>query len=227
MYPLTENQPKALLPLKGKPVIDYIVEQINRIPAVDAIYCVTNHKFYTHFAAWAKTAPTTLPVEVLNDGTTNNDNRLGAVGDIHFTISQKAIDEDIFVICGDNYFTYDLREQYDFFVAKNADTLAAKEIDDIEQLKAFAVAKLDPQGKVLALVEKPAVPESNLAVFGSYFYKRDTLPLFERYLQEGNNKDAPGYFPQWLHKRKDVYAYVMDGHCYDIGTIAMYEEMNR
>ena len=227
MYPLTENRPKALLPLKGKPVIDYIVEQISRIPAIDKIYAVTNSKFYTHFVEWAKTAPTTLPIEVLDDGTTSNDNRLGAVGDTFFTIREKAIDEDVFVICGDNYFTYDLREQYDFFIDKGADTLAAKEINDIETLKAFAVAKLDANGKVLALVEKPQAPESNIGVFGSYFYRRDTLPLFERYLAEGNPPDAPGNFPQWLHKIKDVYAYVMNGFCYDIGTIEVYEEMNK
>ena len=84
MYPLTENQPKALLPLKGKAVIDYIVEQINKLPEVDTIYAVSNDKFYTHFCEWAKTAPTTIPIVVLNDGTTSNENRRGANGDIQF-----------------------------------------------------------------------------------------------------------------------------------------------
>ena len=227
MYPLTENQPKALLPLRGKPVIDYILDQINRLPAIDKIYVVSNTKFYGHFVDWSKNAPTTLPIEVLDDGTTSNDNRRGAIGDIYFTLTEKNINEDIFIIAGDNYFTYDLREQYDLFQQKGCDTLAGKEINDIEQLKAFAVAKLDSEGKVLDLVEKPKVPESNIAIFASYFYRKDTLPLFNQYLDEGNDPDPPGSFPQWLHKKRDVYAYIMNGDCYDIGTIAMYEAMNK
>jgi len=225
MYPLTENQPKALLPLKGKAVIDYIIEQINKLPEVDTIYIVSNSKFFPHFSEWAKTAPTTIPVEVLDDGTTTNANRRGAVGDIYFTITEKNIDDEIFVVAGDNYFTYDLKEQYDVFRKTGCDTIAGKELDDIEQLKAFAVAKLDENGKVLDLVEKPQNPESNIAIYATYFYRKDTVPLFKKYLEEGNDPDPPGSFPQWLHKKRDVYNYTMNGDCYDIGTIAMYEEM--
>lgn len=227
MYPLTENQPKALLPLRGKAVIDYIVEQINRIPEIDTIYAVTNSKFYPHFVDWAKTAPTKTPIEVLDDGTSSNETRRGAIGDIYFTINEKAIDDDLFVVAGDNYFTYDLKEQYDLFREKNSDTIAGKELDDIEKLKAFAVAKLDESGKVLELVEKPPNPPSNIAIYATYFYLKDTARLFKQYLDEGNNPDQPGLFPQWLHKIRDVYAYRMNGDCYDIGTIEMYEEMNR
>jgi len=226
MYPLTENFPKALLPLKGKPVIDYIVDQINRLDAVDTIYAITNSRFVSHFSDWAKTAPTPIPIEVIDDGTTSNDNRLGAIGDIYFTLTQKNIDDDLFIIAGDNYFTFDLTEQYDFFIQHRADTIAAKYIDDVEQLKAFAVAELDEHGKVLSLEEKPADPKSNTAIFASYFYTKETAKLFKTYLDEGNAPDAPGYFVQWLYQQKDVYAYTMNGDCYDIGTIEMYEKMN-
>ena len=227
MYPLTENQPKALLPLRGKPVIDYIIDQINRLPDVDTIYAVTNSKFFPHFTKWALTAPTDIPIEVLDDGTTTNENRRGAVGDIHFTITEKNIDDDLFVVAGDNFFTYDLLEQYNLFREKNCDTIAGKVLNDIEMLKAFAVAKLDENGKVLDLVEKPLVPQSNIAIYATYFYLADTVKLFTQYLEEGNNPDPPGSFPQWLHKIKDVYTYKMDGDCYDIGTIEMYNQMNQ
>jgi len=226
MYPLTENQPKALLQIKGKPVIDYIIDGINRLPGVDAIYAVTNSKFYPHFCEWAKNAPTTIPIEVLDDGTTSNENRKGAIGDIYFTITEKCIDDEVFIAAGDNYFTYDLKEQYDVFTKTGCDTLAGKELDDIEKLKHFAVAKLNPAGKILDLVEKPPNPESNIAIYATYFYLRDTVKLFKLYLDEGNNPDAPGSFPQWLHKIRDVYAYKMNGDCYDIGTIEMYNEIN-
>jgi glucose-1-phosphate thymidylyltransferase len=227
MYPLTLNQPKALLPLKGKAVIEYITDQLAGINEVDEIYVVSNHKYFNNFNEWVKTLDYRVPVTVLNDGTTEDGTKRGAIGDMYFTITEKSIDEDIIVICGDNYFTYDLKEQYGFFKEKDADTLTAGVIDDIELLKSFAVAELDENGKVLSLVEKPEHPASNVAVYGSYFYKRDTLPLIKQYIKEGNNPDQPGRFPQWLHTRKAVYAYIMNGMCYDIGTIKAYEEMNR
>jgi glucose-1-phosphate thymidylyltransferase len=140
-----------------------------------------------------------------------------------FAIETLAMDDDIMVIAGDNLFTFDLCACYKFYKMKQADCIIAKEIDDYQALKSFAVATLDTDGKVLALCEKPENPQSNTAVFAVYCYKRDTLPLIRQYLYEGNNSDAPGYFVQWLYSRRAVYAYVMDGDCYDVGTPEAYE----
>jgi glucose-1-phosphate thymidylyltransferase len=236
MYPLTENQPKALLPLRGKPVINYILDQIRLIPEIDAVYVVTNHKFYTHFCEWADAMNSRytsseegagIPISVLNDGTLSNDDRRGAVGDVVFTIEEKNISDELFVIASDNFFTFDLREQLEVFRRTGCDTLAAMEMDDREKLKAFAVAQLDENGKVLHLEEKPAEPRSNTAIFASYFFRKETVPLFAKYLAEGNSSDNIGAFPAWLSKTQDIYAYKMNGECYDIGTIEMYEKMNR
>ena len=227
MYPLTENTPKALLPLRGKAVIGHIIEQLNNLPEIKNIYVVTNSKFFSHFTEWAKTAPTDTPIEVLDDGTTNNENRRGAIGDVLFTIEQKSINDELLVIASDNYFTYDIREQYDVFRKTGCDTLAGKEIDDREALKSFAVALLDPNGKVLDLEEKPQNPKSNMAIFATYFFRKETSGMFTQYLSQGNSPDNIGAFPQWLYKIRDVYAYKMNGDCYDIGTIEMYEKMNR
>ena len=230
MFPLTENQPKALLPLKGKAVLDYIMEQIYRLPGIDHIYVVSNTRFFGHFSDWAqgwRGHERGIEITVLDDGTTTNDTRRGAIGDIQFAIDEGKIDDEIFVVAGDNYFTYDLREQFDFFKATGCDCVCGKELDDYEALKSFAVARLDSRGKVLELIEKPAEPNSNIAIYASYFYRRDTVPMFKTYLDAGENPDPPGGFPQWLHTRKDVYAYKMNGDCYDIGTIEMYEAMNK
>jgi glucose-1-phosphate thymidylyltransferase len=225
MYPLTLDRPKALLPLKGEPVINYIIKQLNRLPVVDHIYVVSNRKFIAHFEAWRPTAPANVPLTVLDDGTASVEEGIGAIGDIWFAIQQGNIDDDVVVIAGDNYFTYDLTKQYDFFVAKNHDNITAGEIDDIETLKSFGVAVLDAQSRVLSMVEKPPVPPSNTAVYATYFYKRETLPLIKQYLDDGNNPDAPGHFPAWLYTRRAVYAYIMDGECFDIGTIEAYEAL--
>jgi len=226
MYPLTLTQPKALLPVGGRPIIDRIVDQINELPEINEIIVVSNHKFITQFQKWTETVVSKIPIALLDDGSTNEDDRLGAIGDMHFTVHLKNIKEDIVVIAGDNFIDYPLMEQYDFFKQKQSDTVAAKKIDDRILLTRLAVATTDENSKILSLVEKPTDPPSNLAIFATYFYKADTLPLFDQYLKEGNTPDAPGYFVQWLHKQKDVYAYIMNGDCIDIGTVDAYKELN-
>ncbi|MCL2577800.1 MAG: nucleotidyltransferase family protein [Defluviitaleaceae bacterium] len=227
MYPLTENTPKALLPLRGKPIIDHIVEQLNNLPDVKNVYVVSNSKFYSHFCEWAKNAPTKIPVAVLDDGTTSNENRRGAVGDVFFAITEKSIDDEIIVIAGDNYFTYDLREQLEVFRKTGCDTLCGKELNNQEKLKSFGIAVLAPDGKLLDFEEKPQNPKSNIVIYAAYFFRKETAALFEKFLKEGNNPDNIGSFPQWLYKFQDVYTYKMNGDCYDIGTIEMYYEMNK
>ena len=227
MYPLTQSRPKALLPLGGRPIIDYIIDQINTLPEVNEIIVVSNHKFFLHFEAWLKSVKTVIPVSLLDDGSICEEDRLGAIGDIDFTLQIKKISEDIVVIAGDNFQTYPLLEQYEFFMEKKSDTVCALRLSDRKQLSQFAVATLDQDNKVLSLIEKPADPPSDVAIFATYFYRKETLPLFDAYIKEGQTPDAPGYFIQWLYEKKDVYAYIMNGECYDIGTIEAYEDMQR
>jgi len=226
LYPLTIDTPKPLLPIGGKPIIDYIVDDINKINEVSEIYVITNSRFFGHFKKWAETVKTGVPVTVLDDGTTTNDNRLGAIGDINFVINKMNVDDDLLIIAGDNFSTFSMENAYKFFKEKGADCVCAKRTDDYEMLKSFAVATVDETGKIIALVEKPKEPPSDLAVYATYFYLKDTVKLFKKYLEEGNSPDAPGNFPQWLHKIKPVYAYAMDGECYDIGTPEMYKSVN-
>ena len=227
LYPLTLNMPKALLPIKKKPIIDYIVDELNTIPAVSEIFVVSNHKFAGHFETWAKNATSNTPIKVIDDGTTTEDNRRGAIGDIQFVIEQENIDEEIMVIAGDNFFTYSLIDYYNYYTEIDKDCVIVKENDNIEELKSFGVAQVDENGKVVSLEEKPAEPKSNLAVYATYIYKKETIPLFEKYLNAGNKPDAPGYFVSWLYTQKDVYVYRMQGECYDIGTPQSYEDIQK
>jgi glucose-1-phosphate thymidylyltransferase len=225
LYPLTLDRPKALLPIAGKPIIGYILDEINTIPDIDKVYVVTNSKFYKHFCDWANGLSSGKPVEIIDDGTSTEETRLGGVGDIKFVIDRYAIDDDLMIIAGDNFFTYRLADYFAEYEKNPCDYVVAKEIDDVRQLRQFAVAELDADNRILNLIEKPSEPPSNIAVFATYTYRRDTLPLFERYFREGNNPDAPGYFVQWLHKIKPVYAWRMNGDCYDIGTQKAYDDI--
>ncbi len=225
LYPLTLNTPKALLTIKNKPIIDYILDEINTLDDVSEVFVVSNHKFINHFKIWASNVKSRIPVKVLDDGTENEETRRGAIGDIFFTQHSEKLDDDLLIIAGDNFFTYKLKDCHAFFKAKNGDCVCGKEINSIEQLKQFAVALTDNDDKLIDLEEKPEDPKSKTAVFATYFYTKETAKLIKKYLEEGNKPDAPGYFLQWLYKKKDVYVYRFNGDCYDIGTKKAYDEV--
>jgi glucose-1-phosphate thymidylyltransferase len=227
LYPLTKNTPKPLLEVGGKAIINYIVEQINTVSAVDEIYVVSNHKFAANFEAWAEKLNNPVPITVLDDGTSTEETRRGAIGDILFTIQEKNIDDDLMIIAGDNLFTYSLNEYYNYFVEKADDCVCVKQFDDMEMIKQLGVVLLDENNQILDFEEKPENPKSNKAAFATYIYKKSTVPMFKEYLEAGNKPDAPGNFLAWLYKKKNVFAYVMNGECYDIGTHKALDEVNR
>ena len=229
---LTRDKPKALLPIGGKLIIDYLLDDMAALPGLSDVYVVSNHKFIGAFNGWrdgliARNAYPGLNVHVLDDGSTDDDNKRGAVGDIQFVIESAAIDEELLIAAGDNFFTFPLRAFYDDFVSHGHDTLCATPISDTDLLRSFAVATLDSKRRVTGLIEKPDKPQSDIAVYALYLYRRDTLPLVGEYLAQGYSPDSPGRFPEWLHRRKEVRAYLFQGECYDIGTPAAYEEVTR
>ncbi len=227
LYPLTKTTPKPLLSVGGRPIIDYIVDEINTLDTVDSIFVISNHKFASHFEKWAENKPNPKPVTVIDDGTDSDENKRGAIGDIQYTIEQGNIDDDVVIIAGDNLFTYKLKDYYDYYSAKKADCVCVKQFDDPEMIKQLGVVLMDEDGRVTDLEEKPQKPKSNKAAFATYMYTKETVKLFRKYLDEGNSPDAPGYFLQWLHSRRPVYGYVMQGECYDIGTHKALEEVRR
>ncbi len=228
LYPLTLNTPKALLPIGGKPIIDYITDEINTINDIDEIFVVSNDKFFDSFRKWAKERQNFKKIIVINDNTTTEETRKGAIGDILFAIKEKNIDDDLMVIAGDNFFTYKLADYYDYFRNIGHDCVCVRKFDDWDMLRHFGVAITDKDGKVIDFEEKQEKPKSNQVVYAAYIYKRETIPLFEEYAKQGNKLDAPGYFVQWLFKKKDLFAYeITDGECYDIGTHKAYDEIKQ
>jgi len=225
LYPLTLNKAKALLEVNKKPIIDYILEEIETIETVTEVMVITNDRFYKDFLEWSKSKKSIKPIKVINDGTDSEETRLGAIGDIRFLIEEERIQDDVVIIAGDNLFTYRLKDMYNYFKQVDRDLLCAQRIDNQNDLKRMAIALLDESNKVIDLEEKPENPKSNLAVYATYMYKKETLPLFEQYLRNGNKPDAPGNFAAWLYKKKDVYVYVFEGECYDIGTHEAYAQV--
>ncbi len=227
LYPLTKDRPKALLPIADRPIIDYICEEICTIPEVNEIIVVSNHRFVANFLAWQEEnqAKYSIPLTIIDDFTTSDEDKLGAVGDIQYVIDRLGIKESLLIIAGDNLFTYHLIDAWRVFREFGQDMILAATIDKVQDLRRFAVAEIDENSMVVSLEEKPQEPKSNLAVYATYFYLADTIPLIKTYLDQGNNPDAPGNFPAWLYQRKPLRLYEFDGECFDIGTHEAYKEV--
>ncbi|GAA0359010.1 hypothetical protein GCM10008932_09600 [Alkalibacterium iburiense] len=224
LYPLTKNQPKPLLEVAGKTILDHIVEKLDKVESIDEVIIVTNEKFTTHFQDWANGASYTKKLTVLNDGTTTNDNRLGAIGDIQFVSETLQLDDDVMILAGDNLFDFELTDFAQYFEEKETDCITSYHEENEAQLKRAAVVELDENQEVLSFVEKPDNPQSNYCVPAFYLYKKETLPLIKDYLEAGNNPDAPGHFVPYLIQHKPVHAYLFEGKRYDIGTLESYEQ---
>lgn len=224
MYPLTLNCPKALLPIGGGTMLDIIAGKIAEIPEIDEIVIVVNHRFYHMIKEWADKFSLPVKVTVLDDGTSSENDRLGAVGDIVYAVENGNIDDDLLIMACDNLFDFSLTGFYGFFSERSADCVCAGIMEDTEEIKRYGVIEEDGEGNILSFVEKPDKPRTNLAAYAIYMYKRETLPLFRRYLSENRGGDSPGKFLEWLCGVKKVCAYRFSGECFDIGTIPAYEE---
>ncbi len=228
LYPLTENTPKPLLPVGGKPMLEWILDRVREISSVKSVYAVTNQKFSGHFEKWAANVKYPWPVDIINDRTTSNENRLGAIGDLAYALKQKNIgSEDLLVLAGDNLFTFDLVD----FVKKAqshrpAGAIAVYDVKDRELAKQYGLVVTTPLGKVQRFLEKPPEPPTTLASCGIYWLPAQTRALLDKYLADGHNPDQPGHYMRWLSDAAGLYAVPLKGEWLDIGDHASYEKAN-
>jgi len=217
LRPLTDSIAKPLLPIAERPMIDWILDKVDEVAAVDGVHVVTNSRYAPDFERWAAER---RGVRVHDDGTTSNDDRLGAIGDIAFTLREAGIErDDLLVIAGDNLFDFSLSGYVDFWRGKGAaSAIAVHDVGDLELAKQYGIVALDTDDRIVELVEKPEQPPSTLAATATYILHRDHVPLVGRYLAEGNSADQPGKLFVWLHEREPVYGYRFEGEWFDIGN---------
>ena len=213
LRPLTENRAKPLLPVGGRPMVDWTLDKVSEVPDVDEIHLVTNDRFDGDFERWAGGR-----LRVHNDGTTTNDDRRGAIGDIVFVADDQEWEgEDVLVVAGDNLFDFSLAEYVEWWQTKDGSAIAVYEQPNRDLVSQYSVVELDPDERVVSFVEKPEKPESNLTAIATYVYHRAHLALLRAYLAEGNSPDQPGHFIAWLHTHAPVYGYRFSGEWLDIG----------
>ena len=230
LYPLTLTQPKPLLPVAGKPMIEHVLDNLAPVGGIERVYVVTNAKFAGHFQKWAdgyRATKSKLGFTIVNDGSTDDTNKLGAIGDLNLVITREKVDDDLVVVAGDNLFSESLGAYGGFCRSKMAPVLGIYDVGSLEQAKKYGVVDLDGEGRIVRFEEKPKQPASTLIGIALYYYPKNVVPLIKQYITEGNNPDQPGRLVQWLYPRTPVYTWTVPGLWYDIGSKETLEEANR
>ena len=249
LYPLTQNFPKPLLEVAGKRILDWLIDDMSQTGLIDEYIIISNHKFAPIFQSWAdlkffaeqsgraerkvqsslqsKAAEPSAKFKVLDDGTSSNETRLGAVQDIQFAIDQLHLDDDLLVMAGDNLLDFSLSHFIRFAKEKNATCVMRYYEHDEARLHKTGVAEIDADGRILSMEEKPANPKSNWCIPAFYYYTRQDARLIKKGIDSGCGVDAPGSFIAWLSTQTTVYTYEMPGRRYDIGTLESYEAVKQ
>lgn len=230
LYPLTLTRPKPLLDVAGKPMIEHVLDNIAPIPGIDRVYVVTNAKFAGQFQQWADNYRATkakLNFTIINDGSTDETNKLGAIGDLNLVLEREKVDDDLIVVAGDNLFSQSVEEFGKFCRTRNAPVLAVYDVGNLEEIKKYNAITMDAEGRITFFEEKPKQPQSTITGIALYFYPRAPLPLIRQYIAEGNNPDQPGRLVQWLYPRTPFYTWRVPGLWFDIGSKETLDEANR
>jgi glucose-1-phosphate thymidylyltransferase len=228
LYPLTLDKPKPLLEVGGRPILERLLEQLAEIELLDHVYVVTNSKFAGDFGAFVEAWEGTVDVSVVDDGTSSDETKLGAIGDLDLVIREEGVDEDLLVAAGDSIFgDARLEALVRLGLAKQAPVTAVYDVGDREAVKRYSVVATDEEDRIVSFEEKPDEPRSTLAGIALYFYPRSVLPLIEKYVAEGNNPDQPGRLVEWLYPQLPFYAWRVPGRWFDIGSKETLAEADR
>jgi len=223
LYPLTENFPKPLLDVGGKTILDWLVDDIHTAGLVDEFVVISNHKFAHHFDSWAKTK--TMKVTVVDDGTSSNETRLGAVKDIQYAIEKLGLDDDMLVIAGDNVLDFSLTKFLAYAKEKNTSCIMRYYEPEEKKLVKCGVVEIDENDRIVSMEEKPAAPKSHWCCPPFYYYTKADAKLVAKGIEAGCGTDAPGSYIAWLCTQTPVFAMEMPGKRFDVGNLESYNKI--
>lgn len=223
LYPLTENFPKPLLKVGEKTILDWLIDDIDTLGAVDEYVVISNHKYFVHFQNWAREKK--QKITVVDDMTETNETRLGAVKDIQFAVEKLGIDDELLVIAGDNVLDFSLTKFISYAKEKNTSCIMRYFEGDRNKLRGCGVVTVDENDKVLLMTEKSPEPATNWCCPPFYYYTKTDAGLVEEGIESGCGTDAPGSFIAWLCTKTPVHAMEMPGSRYDIGNLESYERV--
>nr|MCR5606927.1 nucleotidyltransferase family protein [Treponema sp.] len=225
LYPLTKDFPKPLLKIGKKSILDRLIDDIDSFEDISEHIVISNHRFIEHFSEWKKSRKFNHKVTILDDGSVQNENRLGAVKDIAFAIEKCSVNEDIIVLAGDNILDFSLKPFIEYQRKVNTSVIMRHCEKSLQKLQKTGVVSIDESERVLEMQEKPKEPKSNWAVPPFYIYRKEDLTKITVAVKNNEcGTDAPGDFIAWFCKNSPVHAWQMTGHRHDIGDLKSYEE---
>jgi len=232
MYPLTKDFPKPLLTVAGRPVLDYLMAQLLELQELDSVHIITNDRFAAHFETWRKKWAATSPpggfrLIIHNDGSTDNENRLGASNDLAWILNKLPEVDRILVSAGDNIFRFRLEPIWRRFLKSDHHYILALPENDKEKLKRTGVIAFGKDDRALRLHEKPANPPSRWSCPAIYFFQKSVAHTLREFLKTSENKDAPGHFVDFLCRKSHVKAFRLEASRLDIGSIEDYHKADR
>ncbi len=229
LYPLTLTKAKPLLEVAGKPMLEWVLDNLAPVPGIETVYVVTNHKFAADFQTWADGYAKKQPdrkFTIVDDGSTSDADKLGALGDLHLVVNREGLaHDDLLVVAGDNLFSEPLSDFAEATRDRQA-VLGTYDVQDLEAIKKYNNLTLDADGRITKFEEKPAHPTGTITGIALYYYSKETVLMLDTYIQEGNNPDQPGRFVQWLYTRVPVHTYPVKGTWFDIGSKETLAEAN-
>lgn len=238
---LTKNFPKPLLKIGDSTILGRMLDDIDTIPEIDEHIIITNHRFASIFEDWAKEQHYTKMITVIDDGTSTNETRLGAVRDLQFAIdvlqkreivnsnsSNSKWPDDMLVVAADNLLFFSFKGFVDFAKEKGTPCIMCHEQPVREKLQRTGVVVLDENNKVLNMEEKPEEPKSTWAVPPFYIYKKENIDIIMHAIENGCGFDAPGNLAHYMVDNVPMHAWPMAGTGenlrFDIGSLDTYKE---
>lgn len=217
LYPLTLDRPKPLVKVGGQTILERLLRKLEAIKSCDEVYIVTNDKFHGMLVKWVQGRNFSVKIDIINDKTTSNEDRLGAIGDINLVLESAKPKDDVLIVAGDNLFEFDISDFVDFSNKKKSVGVALFDVKDKKLAQKYGIVSLDDERKIDDFQEKPERPKSTLASTGIYYLPAEKLELFNEYMGTGLAKDAPGNFVKWVSEKDKVFGYVFTEGWYDIG----------
>jgi glucose-1-phosphate thymidylyltransferase len=221
---LTLDRPKPLIKVAGQTILERLLRKLESVEECGEVYIVTNDKFYNMIVGWSRVRSFSMPLTVVNDKTTSNEDRLGAIGDIDLVIEKEGPGDDVIIMAGDNLFEFDIDDFISFAKEKEAFSVALFDVKDYTLAQKYGIVSVDDKGMVSGFQEKPSKPESTLASTGIYYFPRDKFKYLKEYMRTDKAKDAPGNFVKWLSDKDRVFGYTFREGWYDIGDKASLEK---
>ncbi len=221
---LTENFPKPLLKIGNSTILGRLLDDIDPIQEIDEHIIITNHRFAGIFEEWAHQQHYQKPIRIIDDGTSTNDTRRGAVGDLLYAIDKLGLNEDMLVVAADNLLFFHFREFVDFAYAKQTSCIMYHEQPSIEKLQRTGVIVIDDENRVIEMAEKPEKPKTHHAVPPFYIYLKKDLELIKGSIAGGCGTDAPGNLAHYMVEHTPMHAWPMNGGRFDIGSLDTYYE---